>query len=185
MLNNDPKSQNTDTTTTRHRNREEGDTMTAGNWRKSSVPVSISAPPRFPAACQRSDPSERAQPCLLAPSNHQEVLQQYLVRGLLRRRALLQLISRPRPRAGVRDDSARSYLMSAQRGNLHLAGHLRTGGRTPHYFFLKSGKSAKKTPSNASSAKRGNEADHRAECKKVQCHHFLNERFRQEPDIVL
>ena len=33
--------------------------------------------------------------------------------------------------------------MSAQRGNFHLAGHLRTGGRTPHFFEI--GKSAKKT----------------------------------------
>ena len=35
--------------------------------------------------------------------------------------------------------------MSAQRGNFHLPGHLRTAGGTPHFFcFLKSGKSAKK-----------------------------------------
>ena len=39
------------------------------HWQlKNDLSSSISAPPRFPAACQRSDPSERAQPCLLAPS---------------------------------------------------------------------------------------------------------------------
>ena len=53
-----------------------------------------------------------------------------------RRRRLLQLISRRHPRAGVRDDSGRSHLMIAQRGNFHLAGHLRTGGRTPHFFEI-------------------------------------------------
>ena len=26
--------------------------------------------------------------------------------------------------------------MSAQRGNFHLAGHLRTGGQTPHFFEI-------------------------------------------------
>ena len=36
----------------------------------------------------------------------------------------------------MRDDSAMSHLMSAQRGNFHLAGHLRTGGRTPHFFEI-------------------------------------------------
>ena len=30
----------------------------------------------------------------------------------------------------------------------------------------------------------GKDADHRTDCKKVQCRHFLNERFRKEPDIA-
>ena len=29
------------------------------------------------------------------------------------------------------------------------------------------------------------DAAHRTECRKVQCRHFLNKRFRQEPDSVL
>ena len=29
-----------------------------------------------------------------------------------------------------------SHLMSAQRGNFHLAGHLRTCGRTPHFLEI-------------------------------------------------
>ena len=54
-------------------------TVTAGNTRTTSVPVFL-PPPRYPAACQRSDPSESSQPCLLAPSIHQEVRNRVLVR---------------------------------------------------------------------------------------------------------
>ena len=42
--------------------------------------------------------------------------------------------------------------MSDQRGNFHLAGHLRTGGRTPHFFEV--GEKCEKTLENATSAKR-------------------------------
>ena len=52
----------------------------------------------------------------------------------------------------LRDDSAMSHLMNTHRGNFHLAGHLRTGGRTPHFFEI--GEKCKKKPSNASSAMR-------------------------------
>ena len=62
--------------------REKGDrketTVTAGNKRMTSVPVVLHRP-RFPAACQRSDPSERTQPCLPATFMHHEVLKQNLV----------------------------------------------------------------------------------------------------------
>ena len=30
----------------------------------------------------------------------------------------------------------------------------------------------------------GKDADHRTECSQVQCRHFLNERFRQELNVV-
>ena len=52
--------------------------MTAGNKRIISVPVFFS-PPRFPAACQRSQPSECTQPCLLDPFIHHEVLERHFV----------------------------------------------------------------------------------------------------------
>ena len=53
--------------------------MTAGNKRIISVPVFFSPleekENRFPAACQRSQPSECTQPCLLDPFIHHEVLE--------------------------------------------------------------------------------------------------------------
>ena len=64
------------------------------------------APPRFSAACQRSDPSEGTQPCLLAPFIHQEVLNRHLAHCPL----LSLLVLRCARLAG------RSHLMSSQRG---------------------------------------------------------------------
>ena len=49
--------------------------MIAGCTRMTSVPVFF-APPRFPAACQRSDPSESTEPCLLAPFIRHEAWEQ-------------------------------------------------------------------------------------------------------------
>ena len=72
--------------------------------------------------------------------------------------------------------------MSAQRGNIHLAGDLRTGVQSPHFFEIwEKCEKPLQTPHLQSEAM---SSVHRTECKKVQCHNFLNERFRQEPDIV-
>ena len=54
-------------------------TVTAGNTRTTSVLVFV-PPPRHLAAGQRSDPSQSGQPCLLAPSIHQEVRNRVLAR---------------------------------------------------------------------------------------------------------
>ena len=63
-----------------HEAQKQGGRRHNDRWQLEEVlGSSISAPPRFPAACKRSDPSERTQPYLLAPSSHQEVLEQYLV----------------------------------------------------------------------------------------------------------
>ena len=68
----EPKSQNTVTTITTQRTRDKGDTR--DRWQhEDDLGSSIFPPSRFPAACQRSDPSERTQLCLLAPFFHQEV----------------------------------------------------------------------------------------------------------------
>ena len=52
--------------------------MTAGNKRKSTVPVFLHRPGSQRLASGRI-PSERAQPCLLASFNHREVLKHHLV----------------------------------------------------------------------------------------------------------
>ena len=52
--------------------------MTADNTKMTSDPVFLHCP-LFPAACQRSDPSERTQRCLPAPFIRHEVLKRHLV----------------------------------------------------------------------------------------------------------
>ena len=69
--------------------------------------------------------------------------------GPIRKYSTLSPCSLDPSGSSVRDDSGRSRLMSAQRGNFHLPGDLRTGGRTPHFFEI--GEKVRKTASSASS----------------------------------
>ena len=60
--------------------RTKEEAVNSDRWQQEDdLGSSIFVPPRFPAACQRSDPSERTQPHLLAPFIHHELLKHCLV----------------------------------------------------------------------------------------------------------
>ena len=116
-----------------------GDTMTAGNERKSSVPVFNA--PRFPAALPavRSNsvsllPHTTLSPCSLQPSRSSETVP--------RARAPPPTTSTHpahEPPASMSWSAPRlrqERFDEPQRGNTHLAGDLRTGGRSPHFFEI-------------------------------------------------
>ena len=153
--------------------------MITGNMRTTSIPVFLHRPGSR-GRCQRSDPPESTQLCPLAPFFHQEVLEDRRCGSPTAARTL----PAHKPPASMSWSARR---LRQEPFDERSAWKFPPSGSSPHWrpdsaLFL-IGKSAKKNPSRASSAERGNDLHHaELECQRVLLHQtLLNICLRRKP----
>ena len=109
--------------------------VTAGNKRMTSVPVLL----HHPSSLRLAEPSQRTQPCLLAPFIHHEFLKRYFVSWFVPAPPPTTTPPAHKPPASTSWGARRlrhEPFDESPAWKLHLPGHLRTGGRTPHFFEI-------------------------------------------------